>query len=202
MRNGLAPSCLHLPSGQWPSLLAFLLQRFPHVDELAWRTRLADGQIFDHQGRSFRPDSAYAANQRIWYYREVTAEPPVPFEARVLYRDDRLLVADKPHFLACVPAGRHVYETLLTRLRESLSLPELTPIHRLDRETAGVMLFCTDPDCRSAYQTMFQQRNVQKEYEAIGRFRPTLSLPAVRKSRLQERAGELSDDRGGRRGQQ
>lgn len=188
MRNGLAPSCLHLPRGQWPSLLSFLLQRFPHVDEHAWRARLSDGQVFDNEGAPYRLDSAYPANRRIWYYREVETEPPVPFEARVLYRDERLLVADKPHFLACVPGGRHVCETLLTRLRESLSLPDLTPIHRLDRETAGVILFCTDPDCRSAYQTMFQQRAVEKEYEAIGRFKADLILPAVHKSRLQERA--------------
>ncbi|TDR82956.1 pseudouridine synthase [Paludibacterium purpuratum] len=187
IRHGLSPSQLHLPPGQWPSLLAFLLQRFPHVDALAWRQRLADGLVFDQQGRPFRLESAYPANQRIWYYREVATEVAVPFAAPVLYRDQRLVVADKPHLLACMPAGRHVQETLLTRLRTTLALPELSPIHRLDRETAGVILFCVRRDDRGAYQQLFQQHQVQKEYEAIAGFRPDLALPTVRRSRLQER---------------
>lgn len=187
-RNGLSTSHLHLPPGQWPSLLAFLLQRFPHVNAQEWRDRLANGLVFDHAGQPFGLDSAYPANARIWYYREVSSETPVPFASPVLYRDERLVVADKPHFLACMPAGRHVHETLLTRLRVELALPELTPIHRLDRETAGVILFCTRHEYRAAYQTMFQQHRVQKEYEAIAGFRPDLPLPTVRRSRLQERS--------------
>jgi len=187
IQNGLAPSVLHLPAGQWPSLLAFLLQHFPHVGDSVWEQRLIDGRVFDQQGQPYRLDSAYPAHGFIWYYREVPDEIPVPFEEQVLYQDERLLVVDKPHFLACAPAGRHVYQTLLTRLRQSLALPQLSPIHRLDRETAGVMMFCADIRYRGAYQTMFQQRLVHKEYEAIGRFRPDLELPTIRHSRLQER---------------
>ncbi|MBV8648689.1 MAG: pseudouridine synthase [Paludibacterium sp.] len=187
-RNGISPSHLHLPPGSWPSLLAFLLHRFPHISEAAWRARLAGGLVCDNTGLPLRLDSAYPANQRIWYYREVAEEVLVPFASTVLYRDERLVVADKPHFLACMPAGRHVHETLLTRLRVALDLPELTPIHRLDRETAGVMLFCTRRDDRGAYQTLFQQHQVQKEYEAIAGFSPALPLPAVRRSRLREGA--------------
>ncbi|WP_028535708.1 pseudouridine synthase [Paludibacterium yongneupense] len=186
LRDGLSPSHLHLPPGQWPSLLSFLLHRFPHVAEHAWRTRLASGQVFDHAGQPFQLDSPYPARQRIWYYREVETETAIPFDSPVLYRDERLVVADKPHFLACMPGGRHVHETLLTRLRISLSLPELTPIHRLDRETAGVILFCTRHDDRGAYQTLFQRHEVGKEYEAIAGFHPGILLPTVRRSRLQE----------------
>jgi tRNA pseudouridine32 synthase/23S rRNA pseudouridine746 synthase len=188
LRGGLAPSCLQLPAGQWPTLLAFLLQRFPHIDEATWRQRLASSQVFDQHGRACPLDSPYQAHSRIWYYREVAHEIPVPFESPVLYRDQRLLVADKPHFLATMPAGRYVHETLLARLRKSLELPFLVPIHRLDRETAGVMLFCIDPDCRGAYQNLFQQQKVQKEYQAIAGFRPELTMPMVHSSRLEERA--------------
>jgi tRNA pseudouridine32 synthase/23S rRNA pseudouridine746 synthase len=186
VRAGVSPSQLHLPPGSWPSLLAFLCQRFAHVGASVWHARLASGQVFDQQGRPFRPDSPYAARQRIWYYREVETETAIPFAAPLLYRDDRLVVADKPHFLPCMPGGRHVHETLLTRLRTELALPELTPIHRLDRETAGVILFCVRHDCRAAYQTLFQKREVHKEYEAIAPYRPDLQLPARRCSRLQE----------------
>jgi tRNA pseudouridine32 synthase/23S rRNA pseudouridine746 synthase len=186
IRNGLAPSFLHLPAGQWPSLLMFLQQRFPHLDQAVWHARLQQGEVVDQQGLPYHPFSPYPANQCIWYYREVAQEIPVPFDAPVLYQDERLLVVDKPHFLACIPGGRHVEQTLLVRLRRTLGLDDLTPIHRLDRETAGVMLFCTDQRCRAAYQTLFQQRNVSKEYEAIAGYRPQLALPQVRKSHLSE----------------
>ncbi|WP_438514928.1 pseudouridine synthase [Craterilacuibacter sp.] len=153
--------------------------------------RLENGDVFDHQGQPHTLASAYPANRRIWYYRDVAQETEVPFEAEVLYRDERLLVADKPHFLACIPGGRHVQQTLLTRLRSQLDLPMLTPIHRLDRETAGVMLFCIDPACRAGYQMLFQQREVQKEYEAIARFDPMLQLPLTHRSHLAEAQGSF-----------
>lgn len=191
VRDGLAPSFLHLPAGPWPSLLSFLVERFPHIDTATWRQRLQSGQVFDHAGQPHTVDSPYPANRRIWYYRDVPSEVPVPFDAPLLYRDPRLVVADKPHFLASVPGGRHVHETLLTRLRNTLATPALTAVHRLDRETAGVILYCADPTYRGAYQTLFQARAVSKEYEAIGRFNPTLALPHCRRSRLLELPGSF-----------
>ena len=186
-RNDVAPSFLQLPAGEWPDLLSFLIAHFAHIPPEIWRARLANGEVFDHLGVPHRLDSPYPANRRIWYYRDVPDEPVVPFAAKVIYRDERLLVADKPHFLACIPGGRHLRETLLGRLRRDLGLPQLTPIHRLDRETAGVMLFCVDPAHRAAYQGLFQSRNVQKTYEAIAPWREDLSLPLIHRSRLQER---------------
>ncbi|SMC21309.1 tRNA pseudouridine32 synthase / 23S rRNA pseudouridine746 synthase [Andreprevotia lacus DSM 23236] len=186
-RDGITPSYLELPAGSWPSLLAFLVARFPHVAEAAWLERLQRGALVDPDGVPFAPDSPYRAYSRIWYYREVPRETPVPFEEYVLYRDNQLVVADKPHFLACIPAGRHLQETLLTRLRIKLDLPDLAPIHRLDRETAGIMLFCADPAYRGAYQKLFAERRVEKEYEAIAPYRADLALPLVHRSRLEER---------------
>lgn len=187
MRAGVAPSFLELPAGDWPDLLGFLIARFPHVAEAQWRERLQRGALVDQSGRPYALDSAYPARGRLWYYREVPPETPVPFASPLLYRDERLVVADKPHFLACIPAGRHLQETLLTRLRAELDLPQLTPIHRLDRETAGVMLFCADPACRNAYQSLFASREVIKEYEALAPFRRDLPLPYLHRSRLEER---------------
>lgn len=188
LRDGVAPSFLALPGGDWPDLLGFLIARFPHVAEAQWRERLQRGALVDQSGTPYALDSAYPVRGRIWYYREVPPETPVPFDSPVLYRDERLVVADKPHFLACIPAGRHLQETLLTRLRAGLNLPQLTPIHRIDRETAGVMLFCADPVYRSAYQNLFASRDVVKEYEAIAPYRPDLVLPYVHRSRLEERS--------------
>lgn len=188
LRDGVAPSFMNLPGGRWPSLLAFLIERCPHVAPELWHDRLRRGAIYDHAGNPLALDSPYPGHGRIWYYREVPPETPVPFDSPVLYRDENLVVADKPHFLACIPAGRHLQETLLTRLRAQLDLPHLSPIHRLDRETAGVMLFCADPARRGAYQQLFASRTVQKEYEAIAPYRAELALPRVHRSRLEERS--------------
>jgi len=185
-RDGVAPSYLWLPEGQWPNLLTFLVERFPHVGEAVLRQRLARGELVDDAGLPLSADSPYCTGRRIHYYREVPHEPAVPFEETVLFRDQRLLVVDKPHFLAMIPAGRHLRETVLARLRTKLELPQLTPVHRLDRETAGVVLFCLDPASRGAYQRMFEQRTVRKTYEALAPYRAELALPRVHKSRLEE----------------
>lgn len=186
IKDRIPPSYAWLPAGQWPNLLAWLVERFPHLERGVLEDRLVRGEIVDEEGRAMCADTPYRPGSRIWYYREVPAETPVPFEEVVLYRDERLLVVDKPHFLATVPGGRYLRETLLTRLRSKLDLPQATPIHRLDRETAGVVLFCIDPASRGRYQALFEQRSVQKVYEAIAPFRADLALPCVHRSRLEE----------------
>ncbi|HEY9100975.1 RluA family pseudouridine synthase [Chitinimonas sp.] len=185
-REGIAPSYLWLPEGRWPDLLTFLVQRFPHLGEAVLRERMARGDLVDEAGRALYPEHPYRQGMRIWYYREVPTETPIPFEAVVLHRDARLLVVDKPHFLPMAPAGRFLQETLLIRLRRQLDLPELTPIHRLDRETAGVVLFCLDPASRGAYQSLFERREVSKQYEALARYREDLMLPLLHRSRMEE----------------
>jgi tRNA pseudouridine32 synthase/23S rRNA pseudouridine746 synthase len=187
MVNGVMPSFVDLPQGKWPDLLTFLIERFPHIDEAEWRARLARGDLVNQDGLPFTVDNPYPARQMLWYYREVPDERMVPFREKILYRDERLVVADKPHFLASIPTGKHLRETLLARLRDELNLPELTPIHRLDRATAGVMLFCADAQYRHTYQTMFSRREVKKEYHAIAPHRPDLALPRTHRIRMEER---------------
>lgn len=185
-KEGVPPSYAWLPEGEWPNLLAWLSTRFPHLQREILEGRLARGEIVDEAGRIMNADTPYRAGARIWYYREVPEEVPVPFDEVVLHRDERLLVVDKPHFLATIPGGRYLRETLLSRLRNKLDLPQLTPIHRLDRETAGLVLFCIDPKSRGAYQQLFEQRTVSKVYEAIAPYKPELELPRVHRSRLLE----------------
>jgi len=189
-RDGLAASCLVLPAGQWPDLLSFLQHRFAHV-AASWAQRLADGQLWDDDGQALSPQAPFLPGQRVWYFRQVAGEVAVPFEVPILFRDDRLLVVDKPHFLACVPGGRHVQQTVLTRLRQLPGLAAVSPIHRLDRETAGVLVFCVDPALRGAYQRLFEQQQISKEYEAIAPWPPAQPLPLDYACRLQERDGEF-----------
>jgi tRNA pseudouridine32 synthase/23S rRNA pseudouridine746 synthase len=184
MRGGVAASRVYLPAGPWRSLGQFLTGRFPHVPAKVLTARLLRGDIVDDAGVPQSGDDPYVPCRWLWYYREVEAEPTIPFDLPVLYRDEYLVVVDKPHFLASIPGGRHLRETALTRLRKSLNLPLLSPIHRLDRDTAGVLLFCAQPACRGAYQVLFQMQRVQKEYEAIAPLSPGLQFPRVHRSRL------------------
>lgn len=184
VREGIAPSYLNLPHGDWPDLLTFLIERFPHLPAEILEDRLNRGELVNNEGDSFRPDSPVIQGQRVWYYREVPDEKSVPFEETILYEDDLIVVADKPHWLSTIPAGRHLKETLLIRLRSRLNLPELAPSHRLDRETAGLVLMCKQPCHRGAYQTMFQKRAVQKQYLAVAPVRPDLDYPLVYRSNI------------------
>jgi tRNA pseudouridine32 synthase/23S rRNA pseudouridine746 synthase len=168
VRGGVAPSYLWLTETRAGGMLRFLTERFPDVTVDSWAARLARGEVVDAAGAPLSADSHVRKGMRIWYYRELDAlETPIPFKERILFQDEHLLVVDKPHFLPMIPTGRFLHETLLVRLKAQLELPHLTPIHRLDRETAGVVIFSHNPDTRGRYQSMFQKRAVRKVYEAL-----------------------------------
>jgi len=188
-RDGVAPSYLWLTETRAGGMLRFLVERFPDVSPAAWTTRLARGEIVDASGTPLSADSQVRQGMRIWYYRELEApETPIPFQERVLFQDRHLLVVDKPHFLPTIPTGRFLKETLLVRLRRAHDLPHLVPIHRLDRETAGVVIFSHNPDSRGAYQSMFQKRVVRKTYEALAGVMPGRDFPFTYRSRMQDAA--------------
>lgn len=189
-RDGICASRLYLPPGPWQTLGDFMLVRFPHVRPDVVMARLDRGDIVDGNGRPQAADMPYKPHQWLWYYRHVPDEVPLPFDLPVIYSDDALVVVDKPHFMATTPAGRYLRETALVRLRRELGIMDLTPVHRLDRDTAGVVMFCSDPEQRGLYQRLFQERQVAKEYEAVAPFRPDLTLPQVYRSRLVEGDGK------------
>lgn len=125
------------------------------------------GEVVDGDGVHISPDHPYRAGAMLYYYREVEDEVPIPFDEIILYRDEHLLVVDKPHFLPVIPSGRYLHETLLVRLKHKLQLEHLVPIHRLDRETAGVILFSINPTSRGDYHSLFSNCEITKEYEAL-----------------------------------
>lgn len=187
MRDGLSPSYLWLQPGPWRDMLSFLSAHFTAVPQEVWRQRLQRGEVRNQHGQALLPDSPYRAGDCIFYYRELPqGEQRIPVEEKILHLDDHLLVADKPHFLPVIPTGRFVQETLLVRLKKATGLEDLVPIHRLDRETAGVIVFSHQPASRGRYQAMFQQRTMFKVYEAIAPFRADLTLPRVHRSRVEE----------------
>ncbi len=187
IRDGVSPSYLWLTETQAGGMLQFLAGRFPDVPQAAWARRLARGEIVDARGMPLQPDSPVRQGMRVWYYRELeTPETPIPFRERVLFQDEHLLVADKPHFLPTIPTGRFLHETLLVRLKKQFDLPHLTPIHRLDRETAGVVICSHNPATRGAYQSMFQKRVVSKVYEALAGPIEGREFPFTYRSRMQD----------------
>jgi len=179
-----APSRLQLPPGDWPSLLDGLCARFPRIDRAQWADRFARGRVQDAQGRALAPDHVWQVGLEIVYFREVADEPVIPFVEAIVHQDAHLLVADKPHFLPVTPAGGYVRETLLARLVARTGNRDLVPLHRLDRLTAGLVLFSTRPDTRDAYQRLFRERRIEKVYEALAPALPPLAFPLERHTRL------------------
>ncbi|MET8775760.1 RluA family pseudouridine synthase [Nocardia sp. NPDC004654] len=183
-RYGLDPARLRLPeTGEWATIRDHLVERLPRVAPERIDELLHAGDIVDLEG-PIAPDAPYAPGGAVWFHRDLPDETDVPFDITVVHRDENLLVVDKPHFLATIPRGQHIRQTALVRLREELGLPDLVPAHRLDRVTAGLLLFIVNPARRGAYQTMFHRRAVRKEYEAIAPYRPDLELPRTVRSRI------------------
>jgi tRNA pseudouridine32 synthase/23S rRNA pseudouridine746 synthase len=166
--DGVSASCIATPHGSWPSMLDFLALRIPAVTRDEWAARMNQGKVLDDHGRPVTVDAPFQAQCKLYYWRSLPFEHKVPFDERVVFQDDYLVIADKPHFLPVTPTGRYV------------------PMHRIDRETAGLVAFTVQPHTRDAYQALFRDKLVSKTYEAIARLNPDISLPMRHRSRLVE----------------
>lgn len=187
-RNGVGASVVFTPPGAWATAFEFLCSRFARIPAHEWRQRLDQGDVLDAHGVPLHADSPYQAGQHWYYFRAVAAEARIPFEATVLWQDAHLLVADKPHFLPVVPSGHYLQETLLVRLKNQLDFPDLAPLHRLDRDTAGLVLFSKTPVSRGAYHALFRDHAMRKTYEAVAPWDPALPWPVHRATRIQPSA--------------
>ncbi len=184
VRDGVGPSQVALPPGGWSCLLDFLVERFPAICAAEWTARMAAGDVVDRAGQRVSPQQPYIPFGRLHYYRSVPTEVPNAAQASVLFEDELLVVADKPHFLPVVPSGNYLQETLLVRLRRQLGLDALTPLHRIDRETAGIVLFAKRPATCAGYHALFANREVAKTYQAIAAGDALLQFPLTRRSTL------------------
>ncbi len=203
MRDGVGASRVRLPTGDWARLLDFLCHRFPAIGREEWVARIHKGHVLHEDGSTVTLDEPHTPHQFIFYYRDVPHEATLPQDAQVLFEDEHLLVADKPHFMPVTPGGRYLQSCLLVQLKRLTASESLTPIHRIDRETAGLVVFCKRAQDRDAYHALFRQHQVHKWYQAVAAFKPDLQLPLVHRSRLvdgdqfflsQEVAGEPNSE--------
>ncbi len=193
VKNGVGPSVVGLPKddqSQWRTITDFLADRFPAIPRATWLQRMADGDVEDEFGVAVTPERTYQRHIRVYYYRDLPIEERIPFDEVILHQDEHLIVVDKPHFLPVTPSGKYLQETVLVRLKRKLGLDDLIPIHRIDRDTAGLVLFSVKPTTRDAYQALFRDRAVHKTYEAIALWRPELTFPLTRESRIVEDKSE------------
>ncbi len=163
------PSTVLMPKMEkpYPLILNFLTRRFPGIDRDTWKTRIHSGKVLTEEGEKISIDTPCTPLKRLHYFREVPEEPAIPFAETILFCNDELLVACKPHFLPVTPGGDHVNECLLHRLKKKTGNPHLSPINRIDRETAGLVLFSMNPKTRGRYQELFMKQEVHKTYEAV-----------------------------------
>ena len=187
--EGVSASRVFLPADQaHPNLLQFFIAQFPHIQASEWEQRFDQSLILDIEGQPLSASDPYQPNTHLMYFRRLAREPEIPFEEQILYQDDHILVADKPHFLPVTPSGLYLHQTLLNRLKKKTEIQTLSPIHRIDRDTAGLVIFSVNPDERAQYQNLFRDRTVKKIYEAIAPCSDELisQLPMVYQSRLEE----------------
>lgn len=187
--EGVSASRVYLPADQThPNLLAFFITQFPHIPVSEWEQRFVEGLILDQEGYALAATNPYLPNAHLLYFRRLTREPEIPFEEQILYQDEHILVADKPHFLPVTPSGLYLHQTLLNRLKKKTGIQTLSPIHRIDRDTAGLVIFSVNPDERAQYQNLFRDRVVKKVYEAIAPYSEALAkqLPMTYQSRIEE----------------
>ncbi|MFE5397061.1 RluA family pseudouridine synthase [Streptomyces sp. NPDC056568] len=192
-RDGIDPVRVRLPpTGPWSTVREHLAERLSGAGADVVDGMFDAGLFVGADGRAVPPDAPYEPGLFVWFHRDRPAEVPVPFPLEIVYRDEHIIVVDKPHFLATTPRGGHVTETALARLRRELGIPALGAAHRLDRLTAGLVLFTVRPEERGAYQGLFRDRRVHKEYEAVAPYAPALALPRTVRSRILKVRGVLA----------
>ena len=184
MHLGVSASRVRLPVGDWATLLDFLCERFPAIGCEEWVARIHKCHVLHEDGSAVGLGEPYTPHQFIFYYRDVLQEATLPEDARILFEDEYVLVADKPHFMPVTPGGRYLQSCLLVQLKRLTACESLTPIHRIDRETAGLVVFCKRVQDRDAYHALFRHHQVHKWYQAVAGFKPDLQLPLVHRSRL------------------
>lgn len=166
---------------------AWLRHRLPERVDVA--RMLAEQRFVYDTGLAVAEEHPYSPHTFVWFHRDLPGEAHVPGTIHLIHQDERLVVVDKPAFLSTIPRGRHVRQSVVVRLRDELGLPELSPLHRLDRITSGLLMLATERRWRGAYQSLFQDGAVHKTYRALAPVRADLELPVTVRNHIAKRRG-------------
>lgn len=185
VKNGVSPSCLYLKEGQWKTVFDYFCHSFPHILPAECLSRFQKDEVRFEDGTIITDVTPFTRYLKIYYYRELQSEIKIPFKENVLYENERFLIVDKPHFLPVAPSGDYLHETLIVRLRKQLKLDDLELSHRLDRETAGLVLVTKKQEYRAMYHELFSARQILKIYHAISTLPlKNMSFPIIRQSHI------------------
>jgi len=185
IKQGVSPSCLYLKKGNWKTIFEYFCSSFPHISHDECLLRFTQGEVKFEDGCVISPDTPFKRDVKIFYYRELPSEIKVPFEEKIIFENERFLIADKPHFLAVAPSGEYLHETLIVRLRKKTKLDELELCHRLDRETAGLVLITKKQEYRAMYHQLFSERKITKIYHAISNLpSDSMNFPIIKRSKI------------------
>lgn len=163
----------------WPTVFAYLCANFHRIAPEVWQARIQDGKVHWFNGEPISEHTPFQPSKRLCYYREVAAEPAIPFAHQILYQDQHIIVADKPHFLPVTPGGDYVNECLLARLQRETAISDMVPVHRLDRDTAGLVLFSVNALSRPAYYQLFSSGIIAKQYQAVAQLTEAVAAAAL-----------------------
>jgi tRNA pseudouridine32 synthase/23S rRNA pseudouridine746 synthase len=166
--------------------MAFLCERFENISAEEWARRFSQGLVLNAEGHALLAHDPCPLGGHVFYYRQLPLEAELPEPACILFEDELLVVADKPHFMPVTPSGPYVHNSLLVQMKQQTQCETLTPLHRIDRETAGLVVFCKRPPDRDAYHALFRQQQVHKLYETVAPHLETLELPSSLRCRLEE----------------
>jgi tRNA pseudouridine32 synthase/23S rRNA pseudouridine746 synthase len=183
IKNGVSPNALWLPEGNWDTYFEFFLNKFPHLDKNECTNRFSRSEVVLSCGTVLKVTSQYQSGKHLYFYRELVNELQVPFEENIVFEDENIIIADKPHFLPVAPTGQYLHETLLVRLRKKLKIDELELCHRLDRETAGLVMLSKKKEVRAQYHALFSERKIIKTYHAIAQSLNS-TFPFIHKSKM------------------
>ncbi len=182
-KRGVYPNSHWLPKGSWVYYLDYLTETFPHISKKEWQRRMSRKEVVTSEGEAIEADSLFAGNKHIYFYRELENEELIPFNEEILFENDEIIIVDKPHFLPVAPVGNYLQETLVVRLRNQLKSDEIELCHRLDRETAGLVLVSKKKDNRALYHQLFSHKKIKKIYQAVA-LRSNKTFPIIHRSRI------------------
>ena len=147
----------------------YLSLRFEGYSRAAMARFVSKGAVLS-VGRTLKPSSLLRAGERLrLLIPGIAPDAPPPALPPIVYEDDRFIAFDKPAGMLVHPAGQQFVYALIGLARRARPIPSLDLVHRLDRETSGVVLLAKDVEANAFVKEAIKHHRVTKTYQAIVR---------------------------------